>query len=123
MLLPSGLGYRLRRDVGAAGRGLSNRSSLSGRSRRPTLLVGNDKVAAALVLGRACGSLDDSRGRPELPRRDADETLEAMAELALIREAGTRRDLCQGQAGSCLQQLLGSFDAAGDNVLVRGPTR
>jgi hypothetical protein len=37
-------------------------------------------------------------------------------ELALVREAGARGDLRQGQVGPCLQDLLGSFDAAGDGV-------
>jgi hypothetical protein len=39
--------------------------------------------------------------------------------MALIREAGARGDLPQGKAGSCLQELLGPFDAAGEDVLVR----
>ena len=38
----------------------------------------------------------DSCGHLELARRDADEALEGMGELALIREAGARRDLCHG---------------------------
>ena len=41
-----------------------------------------------------------------------------MAELALVGEAGVRGDLRQGKVGSCLQELLGPFDAAGDDVLV-----
>src|SRR5215510_5640354 len=55
----------------------------------------------------------------ELPRRDADAALEVMGELALIREAGARGDVGQGQARSSLQQLLGTLDAAQDDVLVR----
>src|SRR6516225_4233670 len=55
----------------------------------------------------------------ELPRRDADEALEVMRELALVRVAGLRGDLRQGQARPCLQELLGPLDAAGDDVLVR----
>src|SRR5260370_33476 len=42
-----------------------------------------------------------------------------MGELALIREAGARRDLCQGEVAAALQELLCSFDAAQDDVLVR----
>src|SRR5215475_1316737 len=59
-----------------------------------------------------------SYARPELPRRDADETLEVMAELALVREAGVRGDLRQGEVASGLQELLGPLDAAQDDVLV-----
>src|SRR6516165_1062065 len=60
-----------------------------------------------------------SYARPELPRRDADEALEVMRELALVREAGVRGDLCQGEVASGLQELLGPLDAARDDVLVR----
>jgi hypothetical protein len=63
--------------------------------------------------------LGDFCGCPELPRTDADEALEVMGELALIREAGARGDVRQGQARSGLQQLLGPLDAAQDDVLVR----
>jgi hypothetical protein len=35
-------------------------------------------------------------------------------ELALVREAGVRGDLPQGQVASRLQELLGPLDAAGD---------
>ena len=43
-----------------------------------------------------------------------------MAELALVREAGAGGDLRQGQVGSCLQELLGPLDAAGDVVQLAG---
>jgi hypothetical protein len=66
----------------------------------------------AAFLGPSCGS-------SELPRRDADDPLELVGELALIREAGTGGDLRQGQVVSCLEELLGSFDATGDDILVR----
>jgi hypothetical protein len=56
----------------------------------------------------------DSCGRPELPRRDPDEALEVMAELALVREAGVRGDLRQGEVAAPLQDLLRPFDAARD---------
>jgi hypothetical protein len=39
--------------------------------------------------------------------------------MALVREAGPRGDLRQGEVGPCLQESPGSFDAAGDEVLVR----
>jgi hypothetical protein len=42
-----------------------------------------------------------------------------MGELALIREAGARRDLCEGEVTVLLQELLRPLDAAGQDVLVR----
>jgi hypothetical protein len=54
-----------------------------------------------------------------LSRRDADDALEVMGELALIRESGARRDLCQGEATVLLQELLRPLDAAREDVLVR----
>jgi hypothetical protein len=62
-----------------------------GISRRPALLMGNGKGVALPFLGGTCGQLGDACGRPELPRRDADEPLEVMGELALVREAGEYR--------------------------------
>src|SRR5262249_57817184 len=55
-----------------------------------------------------------SYARPELPRRDADQALEVMGELALVTEAGVRGDLRQGEVASGLQELPGALDAAGD---------
>ena len=80
---------------------------------------GNAKGLAQEFLGGTCDLLGDSCGRPELPGRDADEALEVMRELALVREAGAGGDLRQGQVGSCLQELPGPLDAAHDDVLVR----
>src|SRR6516225_8174240 len=71
------------------------------------------------VSWRSLSVLGDSCGHPKLPRRDADYALEVMRELALIREAGVRGDLRQGEVASGLQELLGPLDAAGDDVLVR----
>jgi hypothetical protein len=51
--------------------------------------------------------------------RDADDALEVMGELALIREAGAGRDICQGEVTVLLQELLRPLDAAQDDVLVR----
>src|SRR5262249_27109301 len=70
-------------------------------------------------LGCTCGLLCVFCGRPELPRRDAEDALEVIGELALVREAGVRGDLRQGEVAAPLQELLGPFDAAGDDVLVR----
>jgi len=52
--------------------------------RRPTLLMRNGKGVALESLGGTCDVLGDSCGRPELPRRDADEALEVTGELALV---------------------------------------
>ena len=59
-----------------------------------------------------------SYARPELPRRDADQALEVMAELALVREPGVGGDLRQRQVRPRLQEFSGPLDAAGDDVLV-----
>jgi len=81
--------------------------------------TGNSKGLALRFLGGTCGPLCESCGCPELRRRDADQALEVVGELALVREAGVRGDLRQGEVVASLQELLGSFDAAGDHVLVR----
>src|ERR1700736_3168324 len=70
--------------------------------------------------------LGGSYAHPESPWREADQALEVMGELALVREPGACGDLRQGEVASGLQELLGPLDAAGDDVLVRrqpgGPT-
>src|SRR5262249_831808 len=100
--------------------GRSDRSSPPaklGRQAPRTCL--NPKGLAVRVLGTACGLLCDSCGLAELPRRDPDDALEAMGEWALIREAGARRDLGQGEVTAGLKELLRPVDAAGEDVLVR----
>jgi hypothetical protein len=47
-----------------------------------------------------------------LPWRDADQALEVIAELALVREAGVCGDLRQGEIASGLQELLAPLDAS-----------
>src|SRR5262249_3893959 len=89
-------------------------------ARRPSLHPENGKRVTLELLGGTCDLLGDSCGRPELSRRDADEALEVVGELALVREAGVRGDLHQGQVAAPLQELLGPFDSAQDDVLVRG---
>jgi hypothetical protein len=74
--------------------------------------------ASLQFLGGTCGLLGDSCVRPEPPRCDADEALEVTAEGALVREAGARRDLCQGEVAFA-QELLRPLDATQDDVLVR----
>src|SRR5262249_40692388 len=41
-----------------------------------------------------------------------------MREVALVREAGARRNLCQGEVAILLKELLRTLDATGDDVLV-----
>ena len=79
--------------------------------------MSNSKGVVLPFLGGTCGLSGDSCGRAELPRRDADEPLEVTGELALVREAGPRGDLRQGEVVA-LQELLGPLDAAGDDVLI-----
>jgi hypothetical protein len=64
---------------------------MSGFHADPALLMGNGKGVALPFLGGTCGQLGDACGRPELPRRDADEPREVMGERALVREAGEYR--------------------------------
>src|SRR6516164_1770646 len=83
------------------------------------------RCSLGMVRGRSAVSwrglsvLGDSCGHPELPRRDADDALEVMGKLALVREAGVRGDLRQGEIASGLQELFGPLDAARDDVLMR----
>jgi hypothetical protein len=53
-----------------------------------------------------------------LARRDADDALEVLGEVALIHEADTRRDLGQGEVLVGVQELLRPRHAARDDVLV-----
>ena len=87
-------------------------------ARRPSLHLENGKRVTLEFLGGNCGLLGDSCGRPELPRRDADQALEVIAELTLVRKAGAGGDFRQGVV-ALSQELLRPFNAAGDDVLVR----
>ena len=91
-----------------------------GATALPEPAPGNGKGVVLRFLGSICDLLGDSCGRPELPRRDADEPLEVRGELALVREAGVCGDVRQGQVAAALQELLGPLDAAGEDVLVGG---
>jgi hypothetical protein len=79
--------------------------------------LGNRKGLALGFLGGICDLLGDSCGRPELPRRDADEALEVTGQLALVREAGAQGDLRQGQVCSCF--CLQEVSTWGSVILVR----
>jgi hypothetical protein len=75
--------------------------------------MGNGKGVALRSLDETCGALGDSCGRPELPRRDADEPLEVTGELALVREAGARRDLRKGEVALSLLGAMATRTRAG----------
>src|SRR5262249_17598594 len=80
---------------------------------------GHDLVTGVELAGGVRRPLSDSCGRPEPTRRDADQTLEVMREMALVREASARRNLCQGEVAILSKELLCTLDATGDDVLVR----
>src|SRR5262249_13523493 len=88
--------------------------------RRACLLMRNGKGDEVPFSWRDLRRFVGSYARPELPRRDAEEALEVVGELALVRETGVRGDLRQGHVRCFLEELLGPFDAAGDDILVRG---
>jgi hypothetical protein len=81
--------------------------------------LGNGTGGFLEFLGGTCDLLGDSCGHLELPRRDADYALEVVGKLALVREAGVRGNLRQGQVAAALQELLGPLDAAKDDDLFR----
>src|SRR5262247_2392395 len=84
---------------------------------------GHDLVAELELAGGVRRPLSDSCGRPEPTRRNADQALEVMREVALVREAGARRNLCQGEVAILSKKLLRTLDATGDDVLVRRLSR
>jgi hypothetical protein len=55
----------------------------------------------------------------KLSRRDADDPLEVKGKMALVKEADPKRDLRQAELVVCPQQVLRSFNAARDQILVR----
>src|SRR5262249_22816100 len=87
--------------------------------RRACLLIRNGKGDKVAISWRNLRRFGGSYARLELSRRDADQALEVMGELALVREAGVRGDLHQGEVASGFHQLLGPLDAPSDDVLVR----
>jgi hypothetical protein len=70
-------------------------------------------------LGNDPGPLGDSCGNPKLSRRDANHPLEVKGKLALVREAWAQRGFRQAETAICLQEMLSSFKAACDHILVR----
>src|SRR5262249_47558920 len=94
---------------------VDGRLAYTGPMHGPTTpFTGDGKRVAMPILGGTYGFLGGSYAHQELPRRDADNALEVMGELALIREPGVRGDLRQGQFGSGLEELPGPLDAAQD---------
>jgi hypothetical protein len=95
--------------------------------------MGNGKGVALGFLGGACCALGDSCGQPELPRGDADKSLEVAGKLALVREASAQGDLfflmwLVGLHGGWFslpalvpRQLLETFDRDYGVVLYRCP--
>src|SRR5260221_3706522 len=71
------------------------------------------------VLARAWGLLRFSCGNPNLSGRDADDPLEVRGKMALVREAGAERALRQAELTVSPQEVLCSFNAARDHILVR----
>jgi hypothetical protein len=63
--------------------------------------------------------LSDSCGNPKLPRRDADDPLEVKGKMALVGEADAQRDLRQTELAVSPEELLRSFNATSDQILVR----
>ena len=79
--------------------------------------MGNAKGVPLRSLGENSGRFGDSCGRPEPPRRHAEQALELVGERALDQEADAGGDLSQGQVAA--QELLGPLDAALGDVVVR----
>src|SRR3984893_15122959 len=71
------------------------------------------------ILARACGLLRFSCGNPKLSRRDAGDPLEVKGKIAVVREADAARHLHQTELAICPQEVLRSFNAARDHILVR----
>src|SRR5262245_54517463 len=83
--------------------------------RRACLLMRNGKGDEVPFSWRDLRRFVGSYAHPESPWRDADQALEVMGELALVREAGACGDLRQGEVAVGLQELLGPLDAAGND--------
>ena len=58
----------------------------------------------------------------KLSRCDTDEPFKVKGKLALVRETGTERNLCQLELTVFPQEVLCSLNAARDDILVRCQT-
>jgi hypothetical protein len=63
-------------------------------------------------------SLRDSSRKQKLSRRDADDPLEMKGKLALVRETDAERDLHYAEFVVCTQEVLRSFNATSNDILV-----
>src|SRR5262247_4189062 len=84
-------------------------------------MAGDDGIAR--LPGSVRRPSGDSCGRPEPTRCDAGQALEVMREVALVREASVRGNLCQGQVVILSKELQRALDATGNDVLVRRLSR
>ena len=57
--------------------------------------------------------------KPKLSRCDTDEPFKVKGKLALVREADAERDIHQAELAICPQEVLRSFNAARDQILVQ----
>src|SRR5436309_2069769 len=78
-----------------------------------------EKATHVRLLGWCVRPLGAACGHPESSRRDADQALEVMGEMALVGETGARRNLRQRDVMILLKESLGPLNAAGDDILVR----
>src|SRR4030095_16107946 len=78
-----------------------------------------EKATHVRLLGWCARPLGDACGHPESSRRDADQALEVMGEVALVGETGARRNLRQRDLMILSKESLSPLNAAGDDVLVR----
>jgi hypothetical protein len=85
----------------------------------PVLLHQHANGVGVRVLAGACGLSRYSCGNPKLSRRDADDPLEVKRKMTLVREAAAERDLRQTELTVSPQEVLRSFNAAHEHILVR----
>src|SRR5262249_9356873 len=91
----------------------------AGKAPPPRPPQGRIQDGMAVFPGRACGVSVWTCGSAEAPGGDADESLEAAGEVALVPEPRPDGDLGQRQV-VVAEQLLGPLDTASEDVLVRG---
>ena len=88
---------------------------------RPSLRPGRflDHREASESLAETCGLLRYSCGNLKLSRRDADDPLEVKGKMALVGETDVQGDLRQTELAVSPEELLRSFNATSDHILVR----
>src|SRR5258708_12638012 len=80
---------------------------------------GHSRRACRTISWRGLRAFRRFLGNPKLSRGDADDPLEVRGKMALVRKAGAECDLCQAELVLFLHELLRSFNAARDYILVR----